>query len=162
MRYLISLAACLAVFSAQSLAADKDLYPNVSESKISYSAYQAAFEHLGPSKEFPKLLVFSPTGECVGVSDDKNPTPDKVISFITESLHNNHKACDAIASSKFGVPKLGKDSGTGKPEVELLVIDNFPFCTACNEFKQTLLRESHSTLANMHLTIMAVTLSNKP
>lgn len=138
------------------------MYPNVKESKISYTAYKAAFEHLGPSKELPKVLVFSPTGKCVGISDNKTPTPDNVISFITESLHNDRKACDAVTSSKFGVSKLGKDSGTGKPEIELLVIDNFPFCTACNAFKQTLLRESHSTLANMHLTIMAVSLDKQP
>lgn len=162
MKYLLLFAACLAFYPTLSPATSTSMYHNVEESKISYSTYQAAFEHIGPSKELPKLLVFSSTGECVGVSDDKTPTPDKVIDFITESLHNNHKACNAVTSSKFGVSKLGKGSGTGKPEIELLVIDNFPFCTACNEFKQTLLRESHSSLADMHLTIMAVSLDKHP
>lgn len=162
MKYLPLLATCLAFFSINSPASDTGIFPNVTNGKISYDTYQAVYEHQGNSKDFPKLLVFSREGKCIGVTDGNTLNAEKITDFITDSLRRNSKACEAVQATKFGVSKLGKDSGTGKPEVILLVIDNFPFCTACNEFKQTLLRESHSSLADMHLTIMAVSLDKQP
>ena len=156
MKYPFLLAAGFAFFSMSSLATDAGMFPNVTHGKMSYAAYQAAYENQGNSREFPKLLVFSPAGKCVGVTDGKALGADKITAFIADSLRNDHKACEVVISNKFGVSKLGKDAGTGKPEITLLVTDGAPLCTACSEFKQTLLRDSHGPLASMHLDILAV------
>ena len=158
---LVTMSACFALFFGNAFASDLSMFPNVKESKLSYAAYQAIYENQGDSKELPKIIVFSPSGKCVGVTDGKALAADKIAAFITDSLHSDRKACRAVVSSKFGVSTLGKDSGTGKPEIDLFIIDDFPFCSACDAFKQALLRESHSTLSGMQLTIMAVNLSDK-
>lgn len=136
------------------------MFPNVSEQKISFAAYQSAYENLGASKDVPKLVVFSPTGECVGITTGKSTAAAAVVGFITDSLRKHQKKCEATISNQFGLSQPGPDSGTGKPEVYLIVFD-VPFCKACNDFKTTLLRASHSELVDMRLSIMSVVLSKQ-
>lgn len=136
------------------------MFPNVSEHKIGFAAYTNVYEKLGTSRDVPKVIVYSSSGECVGVTDGKSIAASRLAGFITDSLRKHEKACDATISNQFGVSKPGPNAGTGKPEVYLIVFD-VPFCTACNEFKTALLRASHGELADMRISVMSVALSHQ-
>ena len=153
------LLAALFLFCLDSAFANQaaGMFPNVRESNINLTVYQSTYENLGSSKDVPKLIVFSPAGVCVGVTDTKSLGASGVVGFINGSLHRHQKACDATVANQFGVSEPGPNLGTGKPEIFLIVFD-IPFCTACGEVKTALLRASHGELANMQLRIISVLL----
>lgn len=161
MKCLLTLSATLALLSGNALANPDGMFPNVKETVIPYVSYHYAYENAGPSKDLPKLIVFSPTGMCVGVTDGSTITADKMSNFISDSLRKGRKACDIVLSNKFGVSEPGTNSGTGKPEVMLFVSDSSTRCEACEGFRLALLRDSHGVLAGMHLTITTVAQGKK-
>lgn len=155
------LATMLLVSSGSSVAAGADgMSPHVSVHKISLAAYQGTYENLGSSKDVPKIIVYSPAGECVGIATGKTLRADGFVDFVSESLRKHQKACGAVLSDQLGVTKPGPDAGTGKPEVYLIVFD-VPFCTACKEFKSAVRQASDSALPNVQFSIQEVDLSSK-
>lgn len=126
-------------------------------SAIGFKAYEAVYKNQGASDGLPKVLVFSPKGECVGITTVGATPTVRLTAFIDDSLKLNKKNCDIVVSDKFGVTEVGKDSGTGKSSVLLITLAE-SFCTACTDYKNTLIDYKRS---NTNLSIVTVDLTKK-
>lgn len=104
------------------------------ETTIGIKSYRSLFESQGGSKHLPKILVYSPRGECVGVTTaDKTPA-GKLEKFVEASLKQNKKACTAVLSAEFGQTAVGRNAGTGRPGVVFIALKG-NFCNACNDYR---------------------------
>lgn len=156
MKVFTAFSAILLLCSCAVAAGQTDgMFPNVKEHNLDRETYRLMYEKIDPSQAAAKLIVFSREGECVGVTGPKTTHPEDMVAFITSSLRKNHKACKIVVASHLGVKKVGAQSGTGRPEVQLILLGG-QSCKACEQYKMALLTASHGALANMDLSIRPV------
>lgn len=127
---------------------------STTENSISVAAYRLLYRDVGTAGDLPKVLVFSPKGECVGVTTGP---ANELTAFITKSLSENRKQCKVVVSENFGVTKVGKDSGTNRNTVILVMLGE-SFCIACNEYRGVL---SGNKSLNVDLKIVKIDFSKK-
>lgn len=110
---------------------------NIEESTIGVPPYQALYEKQGKSQALPKVLVYSPIGECIGVTTTDETPPAQLLDFIVARLKANKRQCKAVLAQEFGVTSVGAKSGTGRPTVQLIAMQE-AFCTGCVAYRRIL------------------------
>lgn len=136
---MLSLAGALFI-ATTAIAAGKQ-----SEVTIGVKAYKSLFETQGASKKLPKVLVYSPRGECVGVTTGDKTAATKLAGFVQASLKQNKKACDAVLSEEFGQNVVGRNAGTGKASIVYIGFAG-DFCPACKDYRKQMLALAASGL----------------
>ena len=127
------------------------------ETTIGMNTFKFMYESQGPNPSLPKVLVYSPKGECVGVTTADETPAEKLGEFVAQSLRLNRRQCSALYSNEFGVTEVGARSATGKPAVQLITWDE-PFCGACGPYRRAL---SQQLPSGAELTVVHVDLTLK-
>ncbi len=125
----ILLLGCLSTW-AGSLAAGE--VKGLKESTIGVAPYRALFVNAGVDGELPQVLVYGPSGRCLGTLD--HGAQGRLAEAIDALLRSPKPGCLPFLSSEFGGTGPRPETAPGRITVQLLVFSG-DFCTACADME---------------------------
>lgn len=108
----------------------------VEQSTVGVAVHRSLYVASGVPETFPQLLVYSPTGRCLGtLGEDAMPNLDNAVEGL---LQEPTSLCTVFQSTAFGSEAPTAATGPGTITLQLLVLD-VPFCAACDRMHEAFL-----------------------
>jgi hypothetical protein len=124
---LLSLSLSIMASSVQA-----DASPAVEEGTIGVEPYQGLFVNAGVDGDLPQVLVYGPSGKCLGTLD--HSVQGRLQEAVAELIDAPRRGCETFVSNEFGSTGPSARTGPGRITVQLLVFDG-DFCPACKRME---------------------------
>lgn len=130
--FLFATAFCLSAWTGSSFGED-NRESTIQTAIIGVAPYRALYVQAGVAESLPAILVYAPSGRCVGTLDYSASA--RLHEAIEELISEPDTGCAPFLSTEFGATGPGESTGPGRVTVQLLVFAG-DFCSACTELEE--------------------------
>lgn len=103
------------------------------EATIGMAPYRALYVESGVGESLPTILVYAPSGRCIGVLD--HAASGRLRQSIEQLVSKPVDGCAPFLSTEFGATGPSGKTAPGHITVQLLVFTG-DFCHACGEVEK--------------------------